>query len=210
MNRWHSQEIEQELTEARAALASDARAAVGDARSLVGWRRLVHDHPWAFCGGASVLGYLLVPRRRADVGASADFEEAPAQAALGPSGKGPHDGLLRACLEVTLATIVQQSFAYLSQQQQRQAGPSEQPVAQTARGPDYQREGMGPTPIEPNGFADMGPGEPEHVSKLREHAERAVHATGDYVKRTVAEHPKPALAVAAVAGLVLGWMVKRR
>jgi hypothetical protein len=57
--------LRRELAAARAALSRDAHAAIDDAHTLADWRHHFRAHPWLWCGGAAVLGYLLVPRRRA-------------------------------------------------------------------------------------------------------------------------------------------------
>jgi hypothetical protein len=58
-----SDEIRRQLAAMRFALRRDARDAAVDARTLVDWRHHFRRHPWLYCSGAAVIGYLVVPRR---------------------------------------------------------------------------------------------------------------------------------------------------
>lgn len=59
-----SEHLRQELAAARAALTRNAHAAAADAQTLADWRHHFRAHPWLCCGGAALLGFLLVPARR--------------------------------------------------------------------------------------------------------------------------------------------------
>jgi len=57
-------EIQRQMDQVRQSAGADINALVENTRALTDWRRYWRQHPWAWCGAATVLGYWLVPSRR--------------------------------------------------------------------------------------------------------------------------------------------------
>ncbi|HTI52037.1 MAG TPA: hypothetical protein VL475_13830 [Planctomycetaceae bacterium] len=57
-------DIKQQMRQVRMSMRVDVHELVKNARSLTDWRHHWRLHPWASCGAAAVLGFLVVPRRR--------------------------------------------------------------------------------------------------------------------------------------------------
>ena len=63
----HLNEIEQlrqQMHEVRTSMGEEVHDLVENARSATDWRLYWRNHPWAWCGAAAALGYLIVPTRR--------------------------------------------------------------------------------------------------------------------------------------------------
>jgi hypothetical protein len=77
----HSKDVEslrQEMHEVRTSMVDEVHDLVENARSATDWRCYWRTHPWAWCGAAAALGYLVVPARRighADVRRLADLAQ---------------------------------------------------------------------------------------------------------------------------------------
>jgi hypothetical protein len=59
-------EIQRQMALIRHDMHQEVQGAVRGARSLTDWRRLVKSHPWLSVSVASLVGYLIVPRRRTE------------------------------------------------------------------------------------------------------------------------------------------------
>jgi ElaB/YqjD/DUF883 family membrane-anchored ribosome-binding protein len=197
--------IERRLEEARAALATDAREAVNDARQLTDWRAHVRRHPWAACGGATALGFLLVPRHRRQRSAQAERAEPATAEPLTYQGMGPGSDLLRRCLDVAIVAVVEQTFRQFGGQTQvamdgqssRQPSPNGSAAASAAESIEPQR---------------VPASEPESsiAARLAEALEQPLNSAAATVRQTVAKHPAQSLAAAVVAGVIVGVLAKRR
>jgi hypothetical protein len=74
-------DIQRQMAQIRHDMHQEVQGAVKDAQSLTNWRNLIKSHPWPALLLASVAGYLIVPKRRANTPvvlapASADREMA--------------------------------------------------------------------------------------------------------------------------------------
>jgi hypothetical protein len=58
-------EIQQRMKMIRGEMGHDMRTLVTNARTLSDWRYYWNKYPWALCGAAAVIGYVLVPPRHA-------------------------------------------------------------------------------------------------------------------------------------------------
>jgi hypothetical protein len=74
-------EIQRQMAQIRRDLHEDVREAVKGAQSLTDWRSQVRSHPWLALGAATVVGYLIVPKRHS-APAIVAVAPAPAQAAV--------------------------------------------------------------------------------------------------------------------------------
>jgi hypothetical protein len=74
-------EIQRRMAQIRRDLHEDVREAVKGAQSLTDWRSRVRSHPWLALGAATVVGYLIVPKRH-PAPAIVAVAPAPAQAAV--------------------------------------------------------------------------------------------------------------------------------
>jgi hypothetical protein len=134
--------LRQELAAAREALARDAHAVIEDAHTLADWRHHYRAHPWLYCGGATMLGYLLVPSRHT-AKFDANFalaERTPAAETAAPATKG------------ALATLVGAGGAFLARQTLNYA---------TRRGLDWLQQRSHTRPPEAWQYGSMAAGEPE-------------------------------------------------
>jgi hypothetical protein len=57
-------DIQRRMAQIRHDMHQEVQGAVKGAQSLTNWRSLVKSHPWLSISVASVVGYLIVPRRR--------------------------------------------------------------------------------------------------------------------------------------------------
>ena len=74
-------ELQRQMQRVRTSLGVEVHDLVENARAITDWRRYWRSHPWAWCGAAAILGYVVVPSRRfgqADVGTLAELSRAEA------------------------------------------------------------------------------------------------------------------------------------
>lgn len=200
-----AERIERRLAEARAALAVDARQAVRDAHAVTDWRAQVGKHPWAACGGATALGFLLVPRRRntrddatSDVQASVSPDQTREQGMLGAGA-----GLLRRCLDVAIVAAVEQAFARYS------SNVPAKPQAVSTASPSPNGSAASLEATAESSAAPVSAALP-NAETLVAALERPLSEATSLAKRAIANHPAESLAAAAAAGVILALLLKRR
>jgi hypothetical protein len=139
--------LRQELAAARAALARDAHAAIEDAHTLADWRHHFRAHPWLCCGGAAIVGYLLVPARHT-VKFVPQFEKLrEAMTERVQSNDAP-----AAATKGALATLAGLGGTFLARQALNYA---------TRRGMEWLQQRSQPRPPEAWQYGSMAAGEPE-------------------------------------------------
>src|SRR5579875_3878803 len=75
-------EIQRRMAQIRRELHEDVREAVKGAQSLTDWRSQVRNHPWLALGAATLVGYLIVPKRHPAPAIVAVAPPAPIAAAI--------------------------------------------------------------------------------------------------------------------------------
>jgi len=65
MDAQHRDEIQRQMAMLRAALARDVSGSIDSAKLLADWHYHFRKHPALFCGAAALVGYTLIPSRRA-------------------------------------------------------------------------------------------------------------------------------------------------
>jgi hypothetical protein len=114
------EEIERQMAVLRSVLEHDVKELASEARTLADWRYHFQRHPWAFCGAAAALGFLIVPRARRTYSVVGSVERdgraeslsEPVQLEQGPKRSGViSEGLIKPLLKLALAAAARQSFA---------------------------------------------------------------------------------------------------
>ena len=57
-------ELQRQMHRVRTSLGVEVHDLVENAKAITDWRRYWRSHPWAWCGAAAILGYVVVPHRR--------------------------------------------------------------------------------------------------------------------------------------------------
>lgn len=204
-------DIEEELAAVRAALTCDVRKAVTNARTLGDWRYHFRVHPWLGCGGAAALGFALAPRRKrapraaravvGDTSTAKQSVERPIEAGR------PGRSFAKTFLELTAATLVEESLVYLARHgrellDRRTASVRSSPVevASDASTPS-------PTTTAENANGQSVPLESNTASAGPQAQPSPV---GSLVERTISAYPKQSLLTAIAAGVLVGWITKRK
>jgi ElaB/YqjD/DUF883 family membrane-anchored ribosome-binding protein len=194
--------IERRLEEARAALATDAREAVRQGRSLTDWRAHVRNHPWAAFGGATAIGFLLVPHRR---GRSREADQGtPATEPVEYLAAGPGISLLRRCLDVAIVAAVEQAFLQFG----GQGSAAPEPVH--GGQPSTNGTAAAATEHADDRATESDEDHSSTASRWVAALEEPLAAASGVAKRTIADHPAESIAAATVVGLILGLLAKRR
>jgi hypothetical protein len=130
------EDIRREMARLRLNLYRDVSEVVAVAEAVSDWRNLVRLHPWAFLVGAFGLGFLLVPRRRRSIRATAEAAATVAAAKMKASAGVPmlprNDPESRSGLFVWVLSLIApvalraaQAYAarYIESRLARQVGP---------------------------------------------------------------------------------------
>ena len=56
-------DIRRRMAQIRRELHEDVQGVVAGAEAVADWRRWIRNYPWAVCGAAFAIGYLIVPRK---------------------------------------------------------------------------------------------------------------------------------------------------
>ena len=119
----HSQEIDElqrQMHRVRTSLGVEVHDLVENARAITDWRRYWRNHPWAWCGAAAILGYVLVPPRRfgqADVRTVAELTRAEVERASGASAAAPQRrGIVANLTSMAMGFAVKQGLQVLGRQ----------------------------------------------------------------------------------------------
>ena len=117
-------DIERQLAMMRSVLHQDVRDLATEARTLVDWRYHFRVHPWLYCGGAAVLGFMLVPRRQRPLKIEAslisDRDGDKKFVVRAPTAVLPQDGsFLKTALRLAATVLVRESLGYLMQRARR-------------------------------------------------------------------------------------------
>ena len=189
-------EIEKALAAIRNSLADESLS--DTVRQFVDWRPHFGAHPWLCCGAAAALGALVVPRRRqSPCGGSAESADAAGStASLAATVKG-----------LAAEALVGESLMYLMHE-------GREILARSGSNGRTPSEGE-PTPHQTaekhasaaeNGVASQPvPSQPE-LSAFNIQLKGMLNG----LHRECVRHPEKSLAIALAAGVLLGWVAKRR
>src|SRR5207245_5945105 len=61
-----AEELQRRMQEVRMNLGVEMHDLVENARTIADWRHYWRTHPWACCGAAAAIGFLVVPSRRSE------------------------------------------------------------------------------------------------------------------------------------------------
>lgn len=89
-------EIRQQMAQIRLDMHQDVRAVVAGAEAVTDWRRYIRAYPWITLGVAFVAGYLIVPRKRRSIRATAEAAATSAAAKVHESVVAPLQAEARA------------------------------------------------------------------------------------------------------------------
>ena len=207
--------IQEQLAAVRTALNDDVRSVAADARTLTDWRHHFREHPLLFSGAAAALGFVLIPRRRRETGTvgrisgTGPGEAADANQSVERTDATVRsgDGLPRALLQLGVATLVEEAVIFgvrrgreLLSQQAAHDGAEARPAE-----PKQPVSSHTPPDVIPNGKST--PSRPETGSA---DLQQAVKFLRKYARGLATDHPKTSLIAAGSAGVVLGWLWKRR
>lgn len=173
--------IRRQMAEIRQSLHRDMQGVVAGAEAASDWRHYVRLYPWAALGGASALGYFLMPRRRRSVSQTAEKAaekvlakaQGVAEAPKEEKKRGLIGGLFALSTPVLLRAAQSYAVSYFeqwlaAQQSQFGPGPSDH-SSQPGAGPRPQSGGSpGVGPVSPSAFSPSGrPGaEPRRSAPL--------------------------------------------
>jgi hypothetical protein len=138
-------DIQRQMAQIRHELHIEVREAVKGAQSWTDWRSLVRNHPWLTLGAATAVGYLIVPRRRAE--SPTIVAVSPPAAGLAPAAPVPPEvrprgrrwGLLGTAFSLLAPLAVRAAQNYALQSLERW-------MAQQPHGPGPIPTGANPRP----------------------------------------------------------------
>ena len=115
-------ELQRQMHGVRTSLGVEVHDLVENARAITDWRRYWRSHPWAWCGVAAILGYVVVPSRRfgqADVRTPAELGRAEStraestRASAGSAAPPRRRGILADLTGMAMGFVVQRSMQVL-------------------------------------------------------------------------------------------------
>ena len=201
-------DIEEKLAAIREVLTRDVHEARTDVRTLKDWRHHVRVHPWLFCGGALALGFVLAPRHKRPSNTTTAKATEPPEIKQSADVGHARGKVAKAFFEATATTLAEQTAVYL---------------AQHAFDALNHRDALGD--VQHSAMADSEATKPIDTTELdgsqgQSAPPAADSATADWntrlaelrslAGRTMAAHPKQTLISAIAAGLLIGWMTKRK
>jgi hypothetical protein len=209
--------IQEQLAAARSTLTDDVHSAATNIRELTDWRHHFRAHTLLISGAAATLGYVLTPRRRRRIRAGSQVDKVnsakapetaesrqPVEQTNTPVGS--RNGFRRALIEVTAATLVEEALIFGARRGREFFGHrADDRTEDPATKPKQPVSGHTPPDVIPNG--QSAPSQSDAVPVDINHA---LILSQQCLNEAVAGHPKTSLIAAASAGVILGWILKRR
>lgn len=203
-----------QLREQMSVLRDSMRQDVDEFRERViqetDYRRQVRRYPLAFCAGALLAGYLVVPKKQART-AGGQGDAAISGEANGPQRasarheKTPHwAGVLAESLAQSAAVAVAEHVAIRAAQRTAGATQLTKEAPETAERAQFESADSRDTPREQTDHPTEAPAQPKlPVDQLS-------HLALVTVRRAIKRQPGISLLAAACAGVCAGWLMKRK
>jgi hypothetical protein len=109
-------DLARQMHQVRTSMGLEVHELVENARAITDWRRYWRSHPWAWCGAAAVVGFLVVPKSRSDGSDARTLAEAVRAEIAKASANGPptrRPGIMADLTGMAVGFVVQRGIQML-------------------------------------------------------------------------------------------------